>query len=294
MDEHWSLAIDLLHQHVPWLTQRLAELGYESFEQRESATGAQILIYDAQPERLEEVRARLRALAERSRADAGFDAEPLLRLELSEVDAGWQLEWTKHLEPVSLTERTRLYPHAPLRAPLAGELYLEPAFAFGFGEHPSTRLIATWLEQACLDRPGRSVLDVGCGTGVLSLLARQSGAGQVLGVDVSAPAVLAARANAALNGMTDVLFLGAPLGEVEGHFDLVVANIEASALSGLAESITTKLDPAGDLALAGFIAEQCAALVERYAQAGIRLELRDRADDWCLLVGRRTSLAADG
>jgi ribosomal protein L11 methyltransferase len=204
------------------------------------------------------------------------------------VAPGWALEWTKHLEPVALTPTLMLYPHRPPQAPAAGALYLEPAFAFGFGEHESTRLVARWLEATCQKQPGRSVLDVGCGTGVLALVALRSGAGAVRGIAISEPAIQAARANAELNGLADaVVFERAAVDEVEGVFERVVANIEAPVLCELAGSIARRVAPGGELGLAGFIGEQCAAVVRRYAAEGLQLEQRACIDDWCLLVGVR-------
>lgn len=278
----WSLSLELGRRHLSAVTARLGELGFSSFEERPAALGACLVVYAARQEALEALRVAL------TRTLASLGVTPgQLRWRLAEVPTDWALEWTKHLEPVALTSTITLFPRRPEGTPGAGELYLEPAFAFGFGEHASTRLAARWLEASCRARRGASVLDVGCGTGVLALVARLSGAGTVLGIDVSEPAIEAARANASSNGLDGVTFRHAGVDEVSGAFDRVVANIEAGVLCELASGIVSRVAPGGELGLAGFIEEQCDGVVRRFASAGVELERLERSEDWCLLVGTR-------
>jgi ribosomal protein L11 methyltransferase len=276
----FSLSIDVPRRLLDALARRLAELGHPIFEERAVAGAARVLVYDASADELGRLQRALEAASSGALAGA-------LRFEIAEVPADWALAWTAHLEPVALTPTITLYPRAPEGAPDAGALYLEPAFAFGFGEHESTRLLARWLESSCTLSPGVSVLDVGCGTGVLALVARRAGAGQVVGVDLSEPAVAAARANAALNQLDSVSFVHGSIADVEGPFERVVANIEATILLELAPSIAGKLSPGGELGLAGLIREQCDDVLGRYAQLGVELSVHEEVDGWCALVGRR-------
>jgi ribosomal protein L11 methyltransferase len=296
MEVYFSLKIALGREHLAWLSSRLGELGFFAFEEQASARGVAVVVYDPSQERLDAVQ---RALAQSASRHA---ASPQLGFELDRPDPSWALAWTEHLVPVQLTPRLTLYPHAPAAhgrpgssapespasgtAPSEHEIYLEPAFAFGFGEHPTTRLMASWLERACGRRPGCSVLDVGCGTGVLALVAHKSGAGRVVGVDTSRPAVAAARVNAELNQVTQVTFQEGSVSAVAGPFDLVVANIEANVLLAVCDDVTRHLRPGAELALTGLIDEQCEAVIRRYGTAGVALGLAEREQDWCLLVGR--------
>jgi len=206
---------------------------------------------------------------------------------LGQPGVDWALLWTEHLRPVRLTPSLMLYPDASEVAPGPGRLCLLPAFAFGFGEHVTTRLMATWLESRCRAHPGSSVLDVGCGTGVLALVACLSGAGRVLGVDISEPAVQASRANAELNRLP-AQFQQGSAGGLSERFECVVANIEAGVLTAESAGIVRSVSETGELALAGFIDEQVPGLLERYRAAGVELRHQASEGDWCLLVGRRS------
>ena len=281
MEAHLSLTIESSAEHTSWLSRRLTELGFASFEEQASERGVRLIVYDPSEARLLDVQRELEQSA-RQRSP-----RPRLQFAIDKATSDWALAWTEHLEPVQLTARIRLFPRLPTRAPAPGEIYLKPAFAFGFGEHPSTRLMAGWLERACRRDGGGSLLDVGSGTGVLALVAHKSGASRVVGIDISGPAVQAARDNAELNHASDVVFLQGPVSQLVERFDMVVANIEANVLLHLCEDIVDRLSPAGELALAGLIEEQCEAVIRRYEQAGVSLEIEGREEDWCLLVGQR-------
>jgi ribosomal protein L11 methyltransferase len=279
----WSLSIQVPRGRLEALSSWLLELGFPSFEERSVSGGVELIVYAPDPPALE----RLREELLRAAAQAGVATTELV-FRLVEVPPDWALEWTKHLEPVALTPTLRLYPHRPVGVPAPGALYLEPAFAFGFGEHASTRLMARWLEAACRRQPGGSVLDVGCGTGVLALVAVRSGAASVLGIDISEAAIRAAQVNVALNGIEPAArFERVGVEAVLGSFDHVVANIEARVSCELAGAIAKRVAPGGALGLSGFVSEQCEVVARCYAAEGLRLELGGREGDWCLLVGER-------
>jgi ribosomal protein L11 methyltransferase len=276
--DYFCLTVEAPARLAELLTRTLVALGHASFEERSRPHGSALLVYAHERAELEALRARLE------------ERVPGLAFELAAVDPSWAVAWTEHLDPVQLTPALRVVPSSvPVAGRAPGTLHLEPAFAFGFGEHATTRLAACWLEQRCAARPAASVLDVGSGTGVLALVAASAGAARVLGVDTSEPAVIAARHNASQNGLAErCAFSSTPLAEVAGNFDLVVANIEAGVLHQLAPLIAAHLGPGTELALAGFIQEQVAGVIARFAAAGITLEASDSEDEWVLCSGQRT------
>lgn len=283
METYFCLEITLPHRDRDWLAEQLAPRGFPAFEERSRPGGACLVIYAQSRGELERVAAELRAAAQVRRPGLLLGC----RIELAPDD--WALGWTKYLQPVQLTPSLTLHPNAPPAVPDAHALYLEPAFAFGFGEHASTRLMASWVESHCRAHPGCSLLDVGCGTGVLALVACKSGAGRVLGVDTSEPALQAAQRNASLNRLS-ASFSQQDAGELDEHFDYIVANIEAPILLAASAGIARCARSAKALALSGFIQEQVKELVQHYAKLGIALHQEAIEEDWCLLSGHPESL----
>lgn len=134
------------------------------------------------------------------------------------------------------------------------DIAIEPAGAFGLGDHPTTRLAAAAAER--LVRPGRSVLDVGSGTGVLAIIAARLGASPVVAVDIAEAAVEATRANAVRNGVGEAIAASpTPLADVDGAFDVVFANILAPTLVALADDLRRVLAPGGVLVVSGVLVD---------------------------------------
>jgi len=152
--------------------------------------------------------------------------------------------------------------------------------AFGTGAHPTTRLCLEWLERNVT--PGASVLDYGCGSGILAIAAARLGAGRVCGVDIDPHAVAAARRNAEANGV-DVAFADSaePLA---GTFDLVVANILANPLRLLAPAICAHLRPGAKLALSGILSAQAEELAAIYCP-WLELAVAGTQEGWICLSG---------
>lgn len=179
------------------------------------------------------------------------------------------------------------FPWADADAPAVVEV--DPGEAFGAGTHPSTRLLAEWLAERITG--GERVLDMGCGSGVLALIAARLGAAEAVGIDIEPAAVTAAEANARRNGLDTVAgFSTAPVGEAEhGTFDVVVANITADVLIALAGDIAARVAPSGRLAVSGISAGQASTVAAAYRRYGIDLADPVRFDDWVSLSGRRAS-----
>jgi ribosomal protein L11 methyltransferase len=224
-----------------------------------------------------------------------------LRMQLSPVDETWRTAWVEHLQPVQLTPSVTLVPATAGvgdcstgqtdGAAFGRSLVLLPALAFGFGEHPSTRLAACWVESAVRARRGR-LLDVGCGTGVLSLVAALSGAEVAVGIDIEAEAVAVAQRNAELNALSEYCHFKVCAAEelpthVHDGFNTVVCNLEAHWLCQAAAAVAHFIGPKTQLGITGLLAEQEAQVTEAYAAHGLALTVAGSEDDWVLLVGGR-------
>ncbi len=198
-------------------------------------------------------------------------------------DADWVALTQRQFEPIRAGERLWIVPtwHEP-PDPGALNIVLDPGAAFGTGSHPTTRLCLAWLEREV--RAGDSVLDYGCGSGILAIAALKLGAATATGVDVDPLALEAARYNASRNHVA--LALADARDAPTGRFRVTVANILANPLRMLAPLLAEHTQPGGAIALSGILEDQAAAVVEAYAPHA-RLEVAARDSGWVLLAGRR-------
>lgn len=180
--------------------------------------------------------------------------------EVAEQD--WVRLTQSQFDPIRISARLWIVPSWHVAPdPAAINLELDPGLAFGTGSHPTTRLCLEWLETNV--RSGASVLDYGCGSGILGIAALKLGAGNVLGVDIDPAALTAAADNAARNGVIMRLApSSAPLVET---FERVVANILTNPLMLLAPLLSARLKPGGRLALSGVLESQAAQVIAAYA-----------------------------
>jgi len=198
-------------------------------------------------------------------------------------DADWVALTQRQFEPIRAGQRLWIVPTWH-EAPRPGDvnIVLDPGAAFGTGSHPTTRMCLAWLEQNV--HAGDSVLDYGCGSGILAIAALRLGAERATGVDVDPLALEAARYNSSRNGV--VLDVRDARGGIDGTFTITVANILANPLRMLAPVIGSRTQPGGVLALSGILEDQADAVVEAYAPwAALEPAARDGA--WVLLAGRR-------
>jgi len=159
---------------------------------------------------------------------------------------------------------------------------LDPGLAFGTGSHPSTRLALAWLEQSL--RGGERVLDYGCGSGILALAAAKLGAARVTAVDLDAQALAACSANARANGVA--LEVAAPDALASGEFDVIVANILAGPLIGLAPEFAARTCRGARLALSGILAAQADEVSAAFAHDFAACAVAGEAG-WTLVAGVR-------
>jgi ribosomal protein L11 methyltransferase len=213
---------------------------------------------------------------------AGLDQTPAYSAEKVE-EQNWVQLTQSQFDPIRISGRLWIVPSwhtAP--DPDAIVLVLDPGMAFGTGSHPTTRLCLEWLERNVTD--GASLLDYGCGSGILAIAAARLGARDVLGVDIDPQAVSAAQGNAERNEVSARFADSAR--EIKGQFDIVVANILSNPLKALAPAICSHVRPGGQLALSGILSDQAEELIAAYAP-WVPLTVADTREGWVCLAGTK-------
>jgi len=201
------------------------------------------------------------------------------------ADRVWEREWLKDFGPMQFGRRLWVVPgDTDVAASDAVVVRLDPGLAFGTGTHPTTALCLEWLEQ--IDLNGKTVLDFGCGSGILSLAALKLGAAFVNAVDIDLQAITATRQNAARNGVSDALLAETTIDEDAPQFDIVVANILAGTLNEYAEFICRRLKPGGLLALSGILSQQVEDVANAYRKQ-VTFQPAVMQDNWARLAGTK-------
>ena len=168
--------------------------------------------------------------------------------------------------------------------PNAVNILLDPGLAFGTGTHPTTALCLTWLDG--LDLTDKTVVDFGCGSGILAIAALKLGAKRVIGIDIDPQAIQASQANAERNQVAEQLELYLPKDQPTLQADVVVANILAGPLAELSEVIVGYAKAGADIALSGILEHQALALSEHY-QTYCQLNPITIQDEWVRIDGRK-------
>lgn len=206
----------------------------------------------------DDVEAKLDAAAQA----AGLPGIPRHHVEILQDD-DWVRRTQAQFEPIRISARLWIVPtwHTP-RDPAAINIVLDPGLAFGTGSHPTTRLCLRWLDENL--RGGESVLDYGCGSGILAIAAMKLGAGSAMGVDLDPQAIQASRDNAAANQVEAVFHQADDAPDQQA--DVVVANILTNPLKLLAPLLARAVRPGGRLALSGILEAQAAEVAAIYRQ----------------------------
>ncbi len=200
-------------------------------------------------------------------------------------NVNWNAEWEKNFEPVQvgrlLNIRASFHPPDPF---FEQEIVITPKMSFGTGHHQTTRLVCA--ELFATDVSGKRVLDMGCGTGILAILAKRLGAADVLGIDIDAWSVENSIENCAVNNCPDIVV---KLGDVallknEQPFDLILANINKNILRADLPVYSQKLLPGGKLFLSGFFVTDVPELRQVAEANGLVYRLQHNENEWAMVV----------
>ncbi|WP_329742349.1 50S ribosomal protein L11 methyltransferase [Dyella sp. A6] len=209
------------------------------------------------------------------------------QLGLQEVaDEDWERAWMDQFKPMSFGRRLWIYPWniEPPADDDAVVVRLDPGLAFGSGTHPTTALCLEWLDS--LELTGKSVIDYGCGSGILAIAALKLGADRAVGVDNDPQALTASADNAERNGVAGRLTLFLPEDHVVEPAEVFVANILAGPLGELAPTFAAAAKAGAPFAISGILDSQQDELLQRYAAWFDELKV-DTREDWVRISGRR-------
>lgn len=252
------------------LTAMIADYGFDSFDARPDGFTAYIREEDAGNVQMDELQF--------DDFEFSYDIEKI-------ENVNWNAEWEKNFDPVQVGQLLNIRaPFHPADPSFKKEIIITPKMSFGTGHHQTTRLMCAELFETAV--AGRRVLDMGCGTGILAILAKQLGAGEVLGIDIDAWSVENSIENCAVNNCSEIaLRLGdAALLRNEQPFDLILANINKNILKADLPIYSEKLVSGGKIFLSGFFVTDVAELRVVAEDNNLSYALQRNENEWAMVV----------
>lgn len=201
-------------------------------------------------------------------------------------DKDWEREWMDNFHPIKFGQRLWVCPSwRDIPDPSAVNVMLDPGLAFGTGTHPTTALCMQWLDQVI--QPDQTVVDFGCGSGILGIAALKLGAKRVIGIDIDPQAIEASTNNAKRNNVAGQIELYLPKDQPSLTADVVVANILAGPLAELKAVISGYVKPGGLLALSGILTSQAQTVIAAYADEFTFNPIAEQEEWVCLTAVKR-------
>jgi ribosomal protein L11 methyltransferase len=252
----------------------LAEVGFESFLEEENTLMA--FIQGDAFDREETMAALFK-----------IPVEAISKLDFEAVDQrNWNEEWEASFEPIDVDGFCRI--RAPFHQPKfdMDEVVIEPKMSFGTGHHATTYLMVRHLYG--LDLEAKTVLDMGCGTGVLAIVAKKRGASDVTGIDIESWAVENAIENAERNDCSQIRMMEGDITSTAGlRFDIILANINRNVLLTDMPAYAALIPPGGVLLLSGFFPSDTETLISKAAESDLEPYASDEKDGWAFLHLRK-------
>lgn len=259
----------------PWydiITQELGELGFDYFTEEGGQLSAFIAAGHFRRKLPEQIEGLKRPQME------------VFEWEIKDwSEQNWNAEWEKDYPPVEISDLVRI--RAPFHTPTEGfslEVVVHPRMAFGTGHHSTTRLMATALFNLQLKE--KKVLDMGCGTGVLAIIAEKLGAGEILAVDIEPDSTEASINNSLLNNCLKIIVLQGSTEQMKGRiFDVILANINRNILLNHLPEYYAALNEGGDLLLSGFFSTDTGDLSGALLENGFKLRKTFDHEGWAMI-----------
>lgn len=190
----------------------------------------------------------------------------------------WNQEWENNFDPIDVDGR--VYIRAPFHDPKSGYDYpmlIEPKMSFGTGHHQTTHMMIQWLLETSTEQT--TVLDMGCGTGILGILAGMRGAARVHGIDIDTWCIENTEENAERNGIPMTAEVGGAAA-IQGTYDVICANINLNVLLADMDFYVLALNEGGTIFFSGFYEENIPALRQRAEEAGLTFEGSKAREQW--------------
>jgi ribosomal protein L11 methyltransferase len=257
-----------------FLTAELLQLGFDSFTEEGNRLLAYIDADTFSEDLLKEV--------------AFLGIHPGVKFEIKALaDINWNKEWESNYQPVTISGKCHV--RAPFHPQVTGvdnEIIIEPDMAFGTAHHETTQLMAGWLMD--LEVKGKDVLDMGCGTGILAILANKMGAKSVIGIDNDEWAWRNGMKNFTINGLPPENVLAGDAGLIKAdHFDLLLANINRNILLQDMKTYADGLRKNGNLLLSGFYKNDIDAIETRASEFGLHLSGFRSKNEWAVVLFKK-------
>ncbi len=274
VNTYFQVSVVLPRARVEIVSAELFELGCCGVVEEDISDGVRLTAYFEVAENKAEIEQALRPY------ECRFEPVP---------DTDWTLGWRSFFQPVYPTPRMAICPpwdRVP-DPPGGFTIAIDPQMAFGTGHHETTRLALLGLEKKIMS--GDRVLDVGTGSGILSIAAVKLGAAKVMAVDIEAAAIENARANCVLNGVdAQVVLMLCSVDRVSGIFDVVVANIISSILLPIVPELAKRLHPEGYAILGGILDREREAFCTALDRANLVLDEMLDDGEWLCAIARKS------
>lgn len=196
----------------------------------------------------------------------------------------WNEIWKKSITPISAGKAITIIPPWERAGEGCVAIMIDSGMAFGTGHHETTRACLAYIENISGSHAGKSLLDIGTGTGILAIGASKMGFSKISAVDIDPLSVIAAKENIILNGLTNIEVKAGDISVVEGTFDVIVANLISGILIEIASKIGLHLNTGGVVILSGMLSGEEDMVADAYRKSGFDLKEKSFDDRWVTLM----------